>query len=94
MSSWQRFLASFGPALCRLIEVDGVQAGFILIRPEDNYGLLDHLYILPEHQKKGIGAAVLWDVFADAYSHRMPSRVGTYPDSIDHRALRDIRRCR
>ena len=55
----ERFLASFDPALCRFIEVDGIRSGFFLVRPQADHWLLDHLYILPEHQGKGIGAAVL-----------------------------------
>ena len=61
-----RFLTSFDPALCRFIEVNGVRSGFILIRPQADHWLIDHFYILPEHQGKGIGAVVLRDVFTSA----------------------------
>ncbi|MBB5402900.1 GNAT superfamily N-acetyltransferase [Paraburkholderia youngii] len=71
----ERFLASFDPALCRFIEVDGVQSGFVQIRPQEDHWLLDHFYILPEHQGKGIGAAVLHEVFATADVQRMPIRL-------------------
>jgi len=43
----ERFLAPFDPALCRLLELDGVQSGLILFRPQEDHWLLDHLYILP-----------------------------------------------
>lgn len=81
----ERFLASFDPALCRFIEVDGVQSGFIVIRPREDHWLLDHLYILPEHQGKGIGAAVLQDVFANADAQRMPIRIGALRGSDSNR---------
>lgn len=81
----ERFLASFDPALCRFIEVDGVQSGFIVIRPREDHWLLDHLYILPEHQGKGIGAAVLQDVFANADAQRMPIRLGALRGSDSNR---------
>jgi GNAT superfamily N-acetyltransferase len=81
----ERFLASFDPALCRFIEMDGVQAGFILIRPQEDHWLLDHLYILPVHQGKGIGAAVLKDVFATADKQRMPIRLGALRGSDSNR---------
>ncbi|APA87740.1 GNAT family N-acetyltransferase [Paraburkholderia sprentiae WSM5005] len=84
----ERFLASFDPALCRFIAVDGVQAGFILIRPLADHWLLDHLYILPEHQGKGIGAAVLRDVFANADAHRMPIRLSALRCSDSNRFYR------
>ncbi|MDH6151812.1 MULTISPECIES: GNAT family N-acetyltransferase [Paraburkholderia] len=81
----ERFLASFDPARCRFIEVDGVRSGFILIRPQADYWLLDHLYILPAHQGKGIGAAVLRDVFANADAQRMPIRLGALRGSDSNR---------
>ncbi|MCC8404518.1 GNAT family N-acetyltransferase [Paraburkholderia sp. MMS20-SJTN17] len=81
----ERFIASFDPALCRFIKVDGVQSGFILIRPQVDRWLLDHLYILPEHQRKGIGAAVLRDIFASADMCRMPIRVGALRGSDSNR---------
>lgn len=81
----ERFLASFDPALCRFIEVDGVQSGFIQIRPQEDHWLLDHLYILPEHQGKGIGAAVLQDVSASADAQRMSIRLGALRGSDSNR---------
>ena len=81
----ERFLASFDPALCRFIAVDGVHSGFIVIRPQEDHWLLDHLYVLPEHQGKGIGAAVLRDVFADADAQRMPIRLGALRGSDSNR---------
>jgi GNAT superfamily N-acetyltransferase len=81
----ERFLASFNPALCRFIEIDGVQLGFLLIRPREGHWLLDHLYILPEYQGKGIGAAVLRDVFANADAQRMPIRLGALRGSDSNR---------
>ncbi|MFP4896970.1 GNAT family N-acetyltransferase [Paraburkholderia sp. EG304] len=81
----ERFLTSFDPSLCRFIEADGVRAGFILVRPQQDHWLLDHLYILPEHQGKGIGAAVLLDVFKDADAHHMPIRLGALRGSDSNR---------
>ncbi|CAM2158848.1 GNAT family N-acetyltransferase [Paraburkholderia tropica] len=81
----ERFLASFDPALCCFIEIDGIQAGFILVRPQQDHWLLDHLYILPEHQGRGIGAAVLQDVFKRADAQRMPIRLGALRGSDSNR---------
>lgn len=81
----ERFLESFDPALCRFIEVDGVRSGFVVIRPQRDHWLLDHLYILPEHQGKGIGAAVLQEVFANADVQRMPIRLGALRGSDSNR---------
>ncbi len=72
----ERFLASFEPALCRFIETDDARVGFFLVRPQPDHWHLDHLYILPEHQARGIGAAVLRQIIADADSQGMPIRLG------------------
>ncbi|CAB3770997.1 GNAT family acetyltransferase [Burkholderia sp. MSh2] len=81
----ERFLASFDPALCRFIEADGVRAGFFVVRPKDDHWLLDHLYIVPAHQGKGIGAAVLRNVLAQADARRVPVRVGALRGSDSNR---------
>jgi GNAT superfamily N-acetyltransferase len=81
----ERFLASFDPALCRFIEVNGVRAGFILVRPQADHWLLDHLYVLPEQQGSGVGAAVLSSLFEDADRHQMPIRLGALRGSDSNR---------
>lgn len=80
-----RFLSSFDPAFCRFIEADGVRVGFVAVRPGQDHWLLDHLYIVPEHQGKGIGAAVLRQIFADADTHRASIRVGALRGSASNR---------
>lgn len=72
----ERFLASFDPSLCRFIVANSVRVGFVLIRPQVDHWLLDHFYILPNHQGKGIGTAVLRDIFKDADAHHMEIRLG------------------
>jgi GNAT superfamily N-acetyltransferase len=81
----ERFLASFEPAQCRYILVDGVRAGFLLIRPEPGHLQLAHLYIVPAHQGKGAGAVVLEAVLADADAQRLPVRLNALRDSDSNR---------
>lgn len=81
----ERFLASFDASYCRFILVDGITAGFVLIRPEPDYLLLDHLYIIPRYQGKGVGAAVLDAVLADADAQLLPVRLGALRDSDSNR---------
>ncbi|WP_321886569.1 GNAT family N-acetyltransferase [Paraburkholderia bannensis] len=81
----ERFLAAFEPPLCRFIEADGVRAGFVLVRPLEDHWLLDHLYVLPAHQGRGIGARVLREIFADADRQRLPVRVGALRGSDSNR---------
>ncbi|WP_196485205.1 GNAT family N-acetyltransferase [Burkholderia anthina] len=80
-----RFLASFDPAQCRFIEAGHSRAGFYTLRPMVDHWLLDHLYILPAHQRKGIGAVVLRRILAEADEHRMPVRVGALRGSDSNR---------
>ena len=80
-----RFLASFDPSLCRYIVADGTTVGFIAVRPMPDHVLLDHLYVLPEHQGKGIGASVLKDVVTEANSKSMPIKVGALRGSDSNR---------
>lgn len=81
----ERFLASFDPAYCRYILVDGETAGFVLVRPESAHLLLDHLYIVPAHQGKGVGAAALDAVLGDADAQGLPVKVGALRESASNR---------
>lgn len=81
----ERFLASFEPAHCRFILVDGVEAGFVLVRPEPGHLQLAHLYIVPAHQGKGVGAVALEAVLADADTQGVPVRLGALRDSDSNR---------
>ena len=76
-----RFLAAFDPALTRHVVVDGERVGFVVVRPEGDGLLLDHLYIAPSAQGRGVGAAVLADVLAHADARRLPVRVGALRES-------------
>ncbi|PAJ78822.1 GNAT family N-acetyltransferase [Burkholderia ubonensis] len=80
-----RFLSSFDPACCRFILADGVTVGFLLVRPADEHLTLEHLYILPAHQGRGIGSAVLASILADADSRALPVKVGALRGSDSNR---------
>jgi GNAT superfamily N-acetyltransferase len=65
----QRFRDSFSPEHTRIIQVDGERAGSITLRPAAVGGgqrLLEHFYLDPRHQGRGLGTAVLATVLADA----------------------------
>lgn len=81
----ERFLGTFEPALCRFIVVNDVPVGFVLIRPADDHLTIDHLYITPEHQGRGIGAAVLATIFADADARSLPITLGALRESAANR---------
>ncbi|GJH13222.1 GNAT family N-acetyltransferase [Caballeronia novacaledonica] len=80
-----RFLSSFDPAFCKFILVDGVSVGFVLTKPFVNHLTLEHLYIVPVHQGKGIGSAVIASILADADLRSIPVKVGVLRDSDSNR---------
>ncbi|AIY43476.1 Acetyltransferase [Collimonas arenae] len=65
--------------------VNQQRAGFVVVKPGPDQLLLDHLYIRPDCQGQGIGAAVLEKIFAEADAQAMPLRVGALRDSDSNR---------
>lgn len=81
----ERFRTGFFPEYTRHIVVDGERVGFVVVKPQDAGLLLDHLYVRPGSQGRGIGAAVLARVFAEADARALPVRVGALRDSDSNR---------
>lgn len=76
-----RFLSGFDPAHTREIRVEGRRVGYVVVKPIEDHLLLDHLYIAPSSQGRGVGAQVLKLVFAEADRQRKPLRVGALKGS-------------
>ncbi|TSD74616.1 GNAT family N-acetyltransferase [Janthinobacterium sp. KBS0711] len=81
----ERFLSGFLPEHTRHIEIEGKRVGFIAIRKQANVMLLDHLYIHPNNQGKGIGAVVLARIIEEANALGLPLRVGALRGSDANR---------
>ena len=81
----ERFLSSFVRENTRHILVDGARAGVVIVKPDDAGLVLDHLYIDPRFQGRGVGAAVLALVFAEADKMRMALRVAALRGSDSNR---------
>ncbi|MES3002584.1 MAG: GNAT family N-acetyltransferase [Pseudomonadota bacterium] len=81
----ERFLSSFSAQHTRHIALNGERVGFFVVKPLDGGLLLDHLYVRPGHQGKGIGAAVLARVIAEADAAGMQVRVGALRGSDANR---------
>lgn len=81
----ERFVAGFDPARTRHIAVDGARVGFFVVTPGPEAIALDHLYLHPDFQGRGIGAAVLARVFADADAAGLPVTVGALKQSASNR---------
>jgi GNAT superfamily N-acetyltransferase len=81
----ERFRAGFSPQHTLNIEADGVRIGFVVVKPQADELLLDHLYIHPNAQGQGIGAAVLAHVFEMADRSGLAVRVGALRGSASNR---------
>jgi GNAT superfamily N-acetyltransferase len=82
----ERFLGGFSPEHTRHVLLGGKRVGFFVVKPCENRGLLlDHLYVDPRHQGRGIGAAVLAQVFLEADALGAQVRVGALRESDSNR---------
>jgi ribosomal protein S18 acetylase RimI-like enzyme len=81
----ERFASRFAPEHTRHIVAGGERVGFVVVKPQPNSLLLDHLYIRPASQGAGIGAAVLAEVTAQADAQRLPLSVGALKGSDANR---------
>ncbi|MEY2932872.1 MAG: hypothetical protein RL033_3621 [Pseudomonadota bacterium] len=81
----QRFLASFVPEHTRHVLVQGKRVGFVAVTRSSEGLSLEHLYVHPEEQGRGIGSAVLAIVFHEADTLGQPLRVAALRDSASNR---------
>lgn len=68
----ERLAATFDPAHTQHIVVDGRRVGFVVLKPLSHALRLDHLYIDPPAQDRGIGHQVLAAICADADERLLP----------------------
>jgi ribosomal protein S18 acetylase RimI-like enzyme len=68
----KRFADHFAPERFQVIRTEGVDVGLLEARREDNRIYIAEIGMLPEHQSRGIGAAVLRDLIAEANAARLP----------------------
>ena len=81
----ERFRIGFAVEYTRHIVLGDERIGFVVVKPQADALLLDHLYIKPAHQGHGIGAAVLQIIFAEARSQSLAIRVGALRESASNR---------
>jgi GNAT superfamily N-acetyltransferase len=62
----QRFRDSLSPQHTWVIEVGGELAGCVTMRPAEDGQWLEHFYLAPQHQGRGLGSAVLRTLLADS----------------------------
>ncbi|MGW2615568.1 N-acetyltransferase family protein [Streptomyces sp. NPDC001500] len=62
----RRLRDAFVPAHTWIVELDGVLVGCVALRPAEDAHWLEHFYLAPRAQGRGIGAAVLREVVDSA----------------------------
>lgn len=80
----ERFLNGFQPEHTFVVEVAGQNAGVIAVRPEPDAQWIEHFYLAPEHQGKGLGGAVLRQAM-DASQDDRPFRLNVLQGSAARR---------
>lgn len=80
----ERFLLGFAADRTLVIEVDGVPVGSIAIRPEAHEQWIEHFYLAPEMQGRGLGGAVLARVLT-RYRDARPFRLNVLRGSAARR---------
>ena len=80
----ERFLNGFQPEHTFVVEVAGRNAGVIAVRPEPDAQWIEHFYLAPEHQGKGLGGAVLQQAMDGSRDHR-PFRLNVLQGSAARR---------
>jgi GNAT superfamily N-acetyltransferase len=81
----ERFASGFVPECTRHIVVDGERVGLVVVKRQADALRLDHLDIRPGFQGRGVGAAVLAMVMAQADAGALPLRVAALRDSDSNR---------
>jgi GNAT superfamily N-acetyltransferase len=71
----QRLRDAFAPQHTSVIVADGAFAGCIAVRPAENGRWLEHFYLAPELQGRGLGSAVLQTVLQDSDADGVPVRL-------------------
>lgn len=81
----ERLRSTFQPEHTRVILVEGEKIGFYATRPTDAGLQLDHLYIHPRFQSRGLGTAILRQLCAVADAGGLTMLVGGLKESASNR---------
>jgi len=81
----ERLRQTFHPEYTQFILLDGQRVGFYAFRPAEDAFHLDHLYVHPTCQSRGIGSHVMHHLLAQSDPRRMPVRLGALRDSPSNR---------
>lgn len=77
----ERLRKSFYPEHTKFVILDGQRIGFYTFRPAEDGFRLDHLYVHPSWQSRGVGSSVICRLLSQSDTRQMPVRLGTLRDS-------------
>jgi GNAT superfamily N-acetyltransferase len=77
----QRFRDSFSAQHTSVIETEGAFAGCVTVRPAADGRLLEHFYLAPDQQGRGLGSAVLRTVLEQSDADGVPVRLNVLQGS-------------
>jgi tRNA(Leu) C34 or U34 (ribose-2'-O)-methylase TrmL/GNAT superfamily N-acetyltransferase len=77
----KRFFDTFQPLHTWLIKDNNALVGFYALLEQDDHLYLDHLYVQPNQQGKGIGSAVIHRVLVRSQQLNLPVKVGALKES-------------
>lgn len=66
------FRERFNPAKLRIIVYDGQDVGMVSVGADAEATWIANIQVLPEHQRNGLGTAVIESVLAEARAKRQP----------------------
>ncbi|WHT22887.1 GNAT family N-acetyltransferase [Crossiella sp. CA-258035] len=81
----QRLRDSFSTQHTSIIEVDNAFAGCVTLRPAEQSWWLEHFYLDPDLQGRGLGSAVLRTLLARADAEAAPVRLNVLQGSAAQR---------
>jgi GNAT superfamily N-acetyltransferase len=77
----QRLRDAFAPQHTSVIEADDVFAGSVALRPAEDARWLEHFYLAPTMQGRGLGSAVLRTLLRQADADGVPVRLNVLQGS-------------
>ncbi|TDU87541.1 putative N-acetyltransferase YhbS [Kribbella voronezhensis] len=81
----QRLRDTFSPQYSSIIEVGGSFAGSVTVRPVDDGLLLEHFYLAPPFQGRGLGSSLLRDLLERIDADGLPVRLNVLQGSAARR---------
>ncbi len=81
----ERLRQSFHPEHTEFIVLGESRIGFHTLRPVEEGFHLDHFYIHPDHQSRGIGSHVMADLLSRSDVRKQPVRLGALRESAANR---------